>query len=160
MRVLQSVMLVAAIAGAQGSYAAIAAKTHPAASAPTGASSAESEASTGSDIPVVPFNASSDAGNIPVSAFVAAPTIPDLFVLRTGQSLEGQLMDWAKRSGWSVTWNTPDDWIVPHDSTYTGGFEEAVTSVFKQASEDGGDLHVDIWRANKVVVVEKTGATQ
>lgn len=94
---------------------------------------------------------------------ITADVAPDhvvSFTLLGGQSLEAQLTDWAKRAGWSVTWNTPDDWIVPHDSSYGGDFEQAVKSVFTQVAEDGADVRADIWQGNKAVVVDKSGVTR
>jgi hypothetical protein len=94
-----------------------------------------------------------------INADVApVPTIT--FTLLGGQSLETQLTGWAKRAGWSVTWNTPDDWIVPHDSSYGGDFQDAVKSVFTQLAEDGADVRADIWQGNKAVVVDKAGITR
>lgn len=82
------------------------------------------------------------------------------FNLLGGESLEAQLRGWAKRAGWSVTWNTPDDWIVPHNSSYGSDFQEAINSVFTQLAEDGADVRADIWQGNKAVVVDKSGASQ
>ncbi|WP_162878146.1 toxin co-regulated pilus biosynthesis Q family protein [Trinickia diaoshuihuensis] len=93
----------------------------------------------------------------PVAAAVAPPTDPT-FALVGGQSLETQMQEWAKRAGWSLTWNTPDDWVVPHDYTYTGNFQDAVQQVFTQLADDGADVRADIWKGNSAVVVDKAGA--
>ncbi|MEX3917913.1 toxin co-regulated pilus biosynthesis Q family protein [Paraburkholderia sp. BR10872] len=89
----------------------------------------------------------------------AAPSA-ETYVLLGGQSLETQLMGWAKRAGWSVSWNTADDWIVPHDLSYHSNFEDAINSVFTQLASNGADVRADIWRGNKAVVVDKAGVNQ
>lgn len=82
------------------------------------------------------------------------------YSLSGGQSLESQVLGWAKRAGWGASWNTPDDWIVPHDMSFGGDFESAITQVFKQLADNGADVRADIWRGNKEVVVDRAGGTQ
>lgn len=96
-----------------------------------------------------------------VAAAPAAPVVAaaaSTFTLVGGQSLETQLQDWAKRAGWSITWNTPDDWVVPHDYAYSGDFQDAVQQVVTQLADDGADVRADIWKGNHSVVVDKAGA--
>ncbi|MGN6232404.1 MAG: toxin co-regulated pilus biosynthesis Q family protein [Trinickia sp.] len=96
-----------------------------------------------------------------VAAAPAAATVQaagSTFALVGGQSLETQLQDWAKRAGWSITWNTPDDWVVPHDYAFSGNFQDAVQQVFTQLADDGADVRADIWKGNNAVVVDKAGA--
>lgn len=85
-------------------------------------------------------------------------TTADTFALVGGQSLETQLQAWAKRAGWAISWNTPDDWIVPHDYAFSGSFQDAVQKVFTQLADDGADVRADIWKGNNSVVVDKAGA--
>lgn len=82
------------------------------------------------------------------------------FSLLGGQSLEMQLVAWAKRAGWAISWNTPDDWIVPHDLSYGTDFEGAIKSVLTQLASNGADVRADIWKGNKSVVVDKAGVSQ
>lgn len=84
------------------------------------------------------------------------------FELVGGQSLEIQLMAWAKRAGWAVSWNTPDDFVPPHDSSWGTDFQSAVTNVFEQLAANGADVHADIWKGkgDNTVVVDKPGAGQ
>jgi len=105
----------------------------------------------------------STAAGTPATAATPAaipPVTPAPFALVAGQSFETQMQEWAKRAGWAVVWNTPDDWIVPHDSTYGLDFESAVKSVFDQMGDDGADVRADIWKGNKSVVVDKAGAQE
>lgn len=90
-------------------------------------------------------------------ATAAAP-----YELLGGQSLESQLMAWAKRAGWAVSWNTPDDFVPPHDSSWGTDFQTAVTNVFEQLAANGADVHADIWKGkgDNTVVVDKPGAGQ
>jgi len=100
--------------------------------------------------------------DVPASAPVsqADPVAP--YELVGGQSLEFQLMAWAKRAGWAVSWNTPDDFVPPHDSSWGTDFQTAVTNVFEQLAANGADVHADIWKGkgDNTVVVDKPGAGQ
>ncbi|WP_429500832.1 toxin co-regulated pilus biosynthesis Q family protein (plasmid) [Robbsia andropogonis] len=79
------------------------------------------------------------------------------FALVAGESLETQLNDWAKAAGWSIAWNTPDDWIVPHGTDFGADFQSAVTRVITAMSQNGADVRADIWRGNRTIVIDKQG---
>jgi len=79
------------------------------------------------------------------------------FALVSGESLESQLNDWAKAAGWSINWNTPDDWLVPHGTDFGSDFEGAVTRVITAMSQNGADVRADIWRGNRTIVIDKQG---
>lgn len=83
--------------------------------------------------------------------------LPGTYDLSAGESLESQLSDWAKRAGWSVTWNTSDDWIVPHSSSYGSDFQQAITQVINQMESNGADVRGDIWTGNHTVVIDRAG---
>jgi hypothetical protein len=103
--------------------------------------------------------------NVPVASdisAIASPTTPvgEQFSLQAGQSIQTQLQQWAKRAGWTITWNSPDDWIVPGDRAFGTNFEAATQSVFEQLSKNGADVRADIWVGNHSVVVDQAGASQ
>ncbi|WP_081068044.1 toxin co-regulated pilus biosynthesis Q family protein [Burkholderia territorii] len=93
-----------------------------------------------------------------VSPRPAAPV--ETFTLIAGESMQAQLLRWAKRVKWSISWNIDDDWIVPGDTSYTTDFPTAVEKVIKQAAANGADVRADIWSGNQTVVVHASGATE
>lgn len=82
------------------------------------------------------------------------------FTLEAGRSLQIQLAGWAKRVGWSVIWNVPDDWIVPGNGAYAGDFPTAVGQVVEALASNGADVRADIWTGNQTVVIHQNGAAQ
>lgn len=90
-----------------------------------------------------------------------APIVPaEQFVLQAGQSIQTQLQHWAKRAGWTLTWNCPDDWIVPGDRAFGTNFETATQNAIEQLSKNGADVRADIWVGNHSVVVDQAGVSQ
>jgi hypothetical protein len=82
------------------------------------------------------------------------------YALVAGQSLQTQLEAWAKRAGWSLTWNVSDDWIVPGNQSYGPAFAAAMQHVVEQLALNGADVRADIWSGNQSVVVHPSGATE
>ncbi|WP_434716393.1 TcpQ domain-containing protein [Paraburkholderia sp. A3RO-2L] len=96
-----------------------------------------------------------------IDPVIAATPTPEIqFQLRAGQSLEIQLMQWAKRAGWTLTWNTPDDWIVPGDKAFGSDFVQAAQSVFENLGNNGADIRADFWVGNRSIVVDQAGAIE
>ncbi|WP_321943712.1 toxin co-regulated pilus biosynthesis Q family protein [Paraburkholderia tropica] len=108
--------------------------------------------------PAVPVAAAAIAASAAASSSPASgPHAPASYDLAAGESLESQLGDWARRAGWSVTWNTSDDWIVPHASSFGPDFEKAITQVITQMEANGADVRGDIWTGNRTVVIDRAG---
>ena len=145
------------LGGASFSAAAVPDAAKPVASKPaaTAPEKTSLESAANSASPVL-----APAPTAPVSSSVVdAPSISP-FALVAGQSMQSQLTAWGKRVGWVVSWNTPDDWIVPNDGAYGSDFQAAVTQVVDDARGNGADLQADIWQGNRTVVIDKTGAMQ
>jgi hypothetical protein len=83
------------------------------------------------------------------------------FALVAGEPLEAQLFAWAKRAGWKVLWNLPEDnnWIVPGDQACGTNFETAVKQVIETLAANGIDIVGDSWRGNRTIVLSQSGAT-
>jgi sarcosine oxidase gamma subunit len=88
---------------------------------------------------------------------VASTTELSVFHLHAASSTEIQLKAWAKGAGWTVVWNTPDDWIVPVDHTFTTDFQEAAQAVLTALAENGADIRVDVYPDDRSVVVRQAG---
>ena len=96
---------------------------------------------------------------------VASPRKPPVpapkpLVLISGTSLEQQINEWAKRSGWTLVWNLQQDWIVPSGATFAGGFAKAAAGVIDALAKNGVDVRADVYRANRTFVVHLAGAGQ
>lgn len=128
------------------------------ASAPAAPNSIEKFASNAAG--TEPSLSSTAAGTTQAPQIVVAAPPEAPFELSQGKSIEAQLQAWAKRAGWAISWKTPDDWVVPHNSAYGTDFEGAIQQVLAQLTENGADVRADIWKGNRSVVVDKSGADE
>jgi hypothetical protein len=80
------------------------------------------------------------------------------FDLQAGVSLEQQLQTWSRDAGWTLTWNLPDDWVVPGNSSYGTDFAQATQQVIEQAANNGADIRADLYPGNRSLVVHQAGA--
>ncbi|WP_236078616.1 toxin co-regulated pilus biosynthesis Q family protein [Paraburkholderia domus] len=91
-------------------------------------------------------------------AMPAAMPVDHTFDLQAGISLEQQLQAWAHDAGWTLTWNLPDDWIVPGNKSYGSDFALATEHVIEQAANNGADIRGDLYPDNRSLVVHQAGA--
>ncbi len=92
------------------------------------------------------------------AALPAAAPVGHTFDLQAGISLEQQLQAWAHDAGWTLTWNLPDDWIVPGNKSYGIDFALATEHVIEQAANNGADIRGDLYPDNRSLVVHQAGA--
>ena len=95
----------------------------------------------------------------PVPPAVVTPPPAPHFDLVAGLALSQQLTEWGKRSGWSVVWDLPSDWVVPANASFPGRFEVALGGVVSTLSQAGIDVRADIYRGNKTVVIHRSAST-
>ncbi len=74
--------------------------------------------------------------------------------------MEAQLLDWAKRAGWTVLWKVSDAWVVPGNKSYGADFESAVKRVTEDLAANGADIIGDSWRDNHTIVITQNGAAE
>lgn len=79
------------------------------------------------------------------------------YTLRAGEPIEDQLRGWAKRAGWTLIWDAPQDWVVPGDAAFGTDFESASKSVLEALSKNGADIRGDLYPANHTLVVHAAG---
>ncbi len=89
----------------------------------------------------------------PVDTLKAVP----VFSLMRGDLLLTDLQKWAKRSGWTIVWQVPEDWTVPNTTSFTGGFQQAVTQVIQALASNGANVHAVFHTANNTVVIGGAG---
>ncbi len=82
------------------------------------------------------------------------------FELVADESVEQQLLEWAKRAGWKVLWRVQDAWVVPGNKSYGDDFESAVQHVTEDLAANGTDVLGDSWRGNHTIVITQNGASE
>lgn len=93
----------------------------------------------------------------PVEA--TAPAAPS-FSIKAGESIEAQLRQWAKLSGWKVLWNVPHDWVAPNSATFPGTFRDAAQQVVETLAANGADIRADAYAGNRTMVIHPAGMEQ
>lgn len=89
----------------------------------------------------------------PKTAVVApAPAPAPSFELKKGKSVESQLLEFGKQSGWDLIWQAPE-YVVDRNMMIQGNFENAVLSFLNGANEAGTRLRAVFYRGNKTVRV-------
>jgi hypothetical protein len=97
---------------------------------------------------------------VAAGAVVVPSPVALTFELVAGRSLELQLQGWAKRAGWTFSWNVQKDWIVPSGEAFGTNFEEAAQRVIEELASNGADVRADIYTGNHTVVVHQAGAAE
>ncbi|CAJ0781280.1 TcpQ domain-containing protein [Ralstonia chuxiongensis] len=105
--------------------------------------------------PKAPQSEGTAASSATSSASVSPP-VP--FALVAGESVESQLLAWAKLAQWNVLWNVHDTWLVPGNKDYGTDFESAVRRVTEDLAVNGADILGDSWRGNRTIVISQNGA--
>ena len=82
------------------------------------------------------------------------------FELIADESVEQQLLEWARRAGWKVLWRVQDAWVVPGNKSYGDDFESAVKRVTEDLAANGTDVLGDSWRGNHTIVITQNGAAE
>jgi hypothetical protein len=129
---------------------------------PAPQSAAQRDASSTAASPLTIAATAALAGATPSMPTSGAAIAGAPFSLVAGEPLESQLMNWARRAGWKVLWNLPDDnnWIVPGDEACGTDFETAVSHVIEELASNGADVVGDSWRSNHTIVITQSGATE
>ncbi|NTZ86150.1 hypothetical protein FCJ61_24885 [Burkholderia metallica] len=101
----------------------------------------------------------------PSETVVTTTPVPSLdfdnaYRLTAGMSLQTQLREWAKKSGWNVIWSLPRDWIVPGDAAYGPDFTAAATHVIQDLATAGIDVRGDLFNGNRTLVVHEAGESE
>ena len=105
-----------------------------------------------------PMEAAKKAQEKAAAAAAKAAAVPT-WVLGKGESVSQGLQSWAKKSSWTVVWDTPNDWAVPNGVQFTGDFQSAATQVIESLSKNGADIRADVYPANKTFVVHQAGGS-
>lgn len=111
--------------------------------------------------PIAPAVGAKASGSSAVASAVPAPAaltpvvVASAFVLKPGIRIDTQLVEWAKREGWSLIWTSGKSWFLPGTSTvsYAGPVDAAVEQAVRDLYGNGIPVRLDIWEANKVMEV-------
>ncbi len=115
-------------------------------------------AGSSADIAATAPKAPQSEGTPAASASLPPASPPVSFALVAGESVESQLLAWAKRAKWNVLWSVQDAWVVPGNKDYGTDFESAVKSVTEDLAGNGADILGDSWRGNNMIVITQNGA--
>lgn len=116
-------------------------------------------AGTSVDLAAKDHKASQSESTSASGATSPAPASPPVsFALVAGESVESQLLAWAKRAQWNVLWSVQDAWVVPGNKDYGTDFESAVQRVTEDLAVNGADILGDSWRGNRTIVITQNGA--
>jgi len=89
----------------------------------------------------------------PARPVKADPTIFQGITLVAGKPISEQLREQAKKDGWNVIWNVPQDWIVPNGAQFKGDFMSAASQVIQSLSSNGANIHADFYKGNRTLIV-------
>lgn len=94
-----------------------------------------------------------------------SPQPEQVWTLQAGELASKNLMDWAEKAGWQVTWEFPKDVVIAHNATFKGSFPDAAGQVVKilrqqmqQFDPSSADIHYDEYTANHQFVVDSYNA--
>jgi len=73
--------------------------------------------------------------------------------LRRGLPVHTQLLTWAERSGWTLTWKPRVSWLVAADVEFNGNFEQALTDVVEGLFFEGKPIRLVMWEGNRLAEV-------
>jgi len=73
--------------------------------------------------------------------------------LRRGLPVHTQLLTWAERSGWTLTWKPRVSWLVAADVAFSGNFEQALTEVVEGLFFEGKPIRLVMWEGNRLAEV-------
>lgn len=72
-------------------------------------------------------------------------------------SLRSSLRGWADTAGWTIFWDGPFDYRLRVSASFSGNFEEAVSSLVRAVRLSEPGIAVTLYRGNKVVHVRTDG---
>ena len=118
--------------------------------------------------PLLPGAASSSTTTTTASVVVSPPPShppQQVWTLQAGELASKDLMDWAAKAGWQVTWQFPKDVVIAHTATFKGAFPEAAAQVvmilrqqMQQFDPSSANIHYDTYPANRQFVVDSYNA--
>lgn len=84
---------------------------------------------------------------------LAPPSIQEQWTATDGASLSTTLTGWAQRAGWTVVWETDDDFRLAAGATLDGEFPKAAGGLIEAFSHARPRLRAIFYAGNKVLRV-------
>lgn len=81
----------------------------------------------------------------------------EVFTLKVGTFINRDLIAWGNEAGWSVVWNVPQKWVVPHTTHLNGSFKQAISEVIRALASNGANIHVKFHTGNNVALIYGSG---
>ncbi|MEN3168322.1 toxin co-regulated pilus biosynthesis Q family protein [Gluconobacter sp. OJB] len=81
----------------------------------------------------------------------------EVWTLVEGQPIRDQMMAWADRAGWKISWPASLNWMVPAMTTFNGDFKTVMSSVIQTVSDEGKSIRAEFHTPNRYLVVTSPG---
>lgn len=94
---------------------------------------------------------------VPAYVYVAPPPAQPIWILNAGTLIGHDLSMWAIQAGWTVKWQSKQDWAVPASSTFVGSFQDVASRVLKTMASQGADIRGKFYAGNHVLYVDQPG---
>ena len=104
-----------------------------------------------------PVSENVDSTVTPVaSPVMAAPVMDTGWSVASNSSLKRQLEDWCVKAGYTLIWEARTDFLISGQMTFSGKFEDAVTSLFGVMYKNGRmPLRANVYTVNKIMRVSQ-----
>lgn len=90
------------------------------------------------------------------SPVMAAPVIDNGWSVASNSSLKRQLENWCAKAGYTLIWEARTDFLISGQMTFSGKFEDAVTSLFGVMYKNGRmPLRANVYTVNKIMRVSQ-----
>lgn len=83
-----------------------------------------------------------------------AASAQNKWVVMAGTSLKDTLDGWTRVSGWTLIWDSPDDYRLRASATFAGGFEESASSLIDSIYLGNPELSATFHRGNRVLHIQ------
>jgi len=95
----------------------------------------------------------SEAGAMQVAPPAGDEQKEQRWQLRRGLPVHTQLLGWAERGGWTLSWVPKISWLVAADIEYKGTFEQVLGEVVEGLFFEGKPIRLVLWEGNRLAEV-------
>lgn len=99
---------------------------------------------------------------LPVHAQEQASTVQSkdlVWAVMAGATLKSSLEGWARSAGWTVVWDSDDDYRVKASASFYGPFEQVSERLVAAIHQHHPEISVTLYKGNNVVHVETDSIT-
>lgn len=82
-----------------------------------------------------------------------------VWAVMAGATLKSSLEGWARSAGWTVVWDSDDDYRVKASASFYGPFEQVSERLVAAIHQHHPEISVTLYKGNNVVHVETDSIT-